>query len=143
MPVTLNLRDSAGDVRSMMGNPLGAITKTTPRVPGARLCQPRMLLSAMIAAMVLVVLAGEARTAELRTLRLRCTNSVSGATWPIVVDLDHGTVDSLAATINDSSISWHDPKQGFFDFDRATGKLQLRNASSTGGYFLYYTCRPE
>jgi hypothetical protein len=126
----------------MMRNPFGAIAETTPPAPGVRLCRPRMLLSAMMA-MVLVVLAGEARTAALRTLQLRCTNSVSGTAWPIVVDLDHGTVDSLAATINDRSISWHDPKQGFFDFDRATGKLQLRNASSTGGYFLYYTCRPE
>ena len=61
----------------------------------------------------------------------------------LVVDLDHGRVDSLSATITDNWITWHDPKQGFFDFERATGKLQFRNASSTGGYFLYYTCRPE
>ena len=67
----------------------------------------------------------------------------SGASWPIVVDLDRGRVDSLPATITDKWISWHDPKQGFFDLERATGKLQFRNASSTGGYFLYYTCRPE
>ena len=76
-------------------------------------------------------------------LHLRCTNPASGASWPIVVDLDHGRVDSLAATITDKWISWHDPKQGFFDLERATGKLQFRNASSTGGYFLHYTCRPE
>jgi hypothetical protein len=76
-------------------------------------------------------------------LRLRCTNPASGANWPIIVDLDRGQVDSLPATITDQSISWHDPKQGFFDLDRATGKLEMRNASSTGGYFLHYTCRPE
>ena len=76
-------------------------------------------------------------------LRLRCTNPVSGASWPIVVDLDHGRVDALAATITLKWISWRDPDRGFFDLERATGKLQLRNASSTGGYFLYYTCRSE
>ena len=55
MPITLEAAATlAGDVRSMMCKSLGAITETTPRVPGARLCQPRMLLSAMIAAVVLV-----------------------------------------------------------------------------------------
>ena len=127
----------------MMRNPLGAIAEMTPRMPGVRLCRPRILPSAITAAIVLLALAGEAQTAEVRTLRLRCTNAASGTSWPIVVDLVHGTVDSLAATINGSWISWHDPKQGFFDLDRATGKLQLRNASSTGGYFLYYTCWSE
>jgi hypothetical protein len=77
------------------------------------------------------------------TLRLRCTNPASGTSWPIVVDLDHRRVDSLAATITLEWISWHDPGRGFFDLERATGKLQLRNASSTGGYFLHYTCRFE
>jgi hypothetical protein len=77
------------------------------------------------------------------SLHLRCTNPASGTSWPIVVDLDHGRVDSLAATITDKRITWHDPKRGYFDFDRATGQLQFRNASSTGGYFLHYTCRPE
>jgi hypothetical protein len=81
--------------------------------------------------------------AQTHVLRLRCTNPVSGASWPLVVDLARSRVDSLAATISQNSISWHDPRRGFFDLDRATGKLQLRNASATGGYFLYYTCRPE
>ncbi|MGA8761217.1 MAG: hypothetical protein WB611_33755 [Stellaceae bacterium] len=127
----------------MMRNPLGVRAEATPRVPRALHCSWQMLLSVITAGIVLLGAAGEVRTAELHTLHLRCTNPASGTSWPIVVDLDHGTVDSLAATINRSWISWHDPKQGFFDFDRATGKLQLRNASSTGGYFLYYTCRPE
>jgi hypothetical protein len=76
-------------------------------------------------------------------LRLRCTNPASGANWPIIVDLDRNRVDSLPATITDQSISWRDPKQGFFDLDRTTGRLEMRNASSTGGYFLHYMCRPE
>jgi hypothetical protein len=76
-------------------------------------------------------------------LHLRCTNPASGANWSIAVDLDRGRVDLLPAAVSDRWISWHDPKQGFFDLERATGKLRLRNASSTGGYFLYYACRPE
>jgi hypothetical protein len=81
--------------------------------------------------------------ARAATLTFRCANAVSGATWPLVVDLDHGLVDSLPATITDSRIEWRDSHRGVYEFERATGKLRLRNASSTGGYFLYYTCRPE
>ncbi len=127
----------------MMRNPLGAVAETTPPVPGPQLCQLRTLLLAVAVGILLLASVREARTAEVRTLHLRCTNAASGTSWPIVVDFDRATVDSMPATINDRSISWHDPKQGFFDLDRATGNLQLRNASSTGGYFLYYTCRPE
>lgn len=86
---------------------------------------------------------GGAAAAVAGMLHLRCTNPASGASWPVVVDLDHGRVDSFAATMTDKSISWRDPKQGFFDLERATGKLEFRNASSTGGYFLYYTCKAE
>jgi hypothetical protein len=92
---------------------------------------------------VLLGLAGETRPADAALLRLHCTNPASGATWPVVVDLDRGQVDSLPATITTQSISWHDPKQGFFDLDRATGTLEFRNASSTGGYFLHYICQPD
>jgi hypothetical protein len=89
------------------------------------------------------VAAGGAQAAESGVLRLRCTNPSSGTSWTIVVDLDRRRVDRLPATITDQSISWHDPADGFFDLDRATGELQMRNASSTGGYFLHYRCRPE
>jgi hypothetical protein len=41
----------------------------------------------------------------------------------VVVDLDRSRVDSLPATITEQSISWHDPKQGFFDLDRVSGQL--------------------
>jgi hypothetical protein len=92
---------------------------------------------------LLVALVVPGRPAAAALLRLRCTNPASGASWPVVVDLDRSRVDSLQATITEQSISWHDPKQGFFDLDRATGRLEFRNASSTGGYFLHYTCRLE
>ncbi len=95
------------------------------------------------AAALLPASAGSFSAAAGGTLHLRCTNPVSGANWPIVVDLDHRRVDSLAATITDKWIRWHDPQQGFFDLERATGKLRFRNASSTGGYFLHYLCRAE
>jgi hypothetical protein len=74
---------------------------------------------------------------------LRCTNPASGTSWQISVDLDQRTVDSQPAKITDSWISWPDPKQGSFDLERATGKLQFRNASSTGGYYLFYNCHSE
>ena len=95
------------------------------------------------AATVVSIIPGASAAAEAGVVHFRCTNPASGATWPMVVDLDHRLVDSQPATITDRTISWPDPKQGFFDFDRATGKLQFRNPSSTGGYFLNYMCRPE
>jgi hypothetical protein len=106
--------------------------------PGMR----RRRLSLVAAVAMLLASAGGVGAAESGVLHLRCTNPVSGTTWPVLVDLDRGIVDSLPATISDKWISWRDPKQGFFDFERATGKLEFRNASSTGGYFLHYECRP-
>ena len=114
-----------------------------PHAPVARHRRRRRWVISGIAAGSLLASTGDGRAAAAGILHLRCTNAASGASWPIAVDLDHGRVDSLSATITDKWISWHDPKQGFFDFERATGKLQFRNASSTGGYFLHYTCRPE
>lgn len=76
-------------------------------------------------------------------LHLRCTNAANGANWVVTVDLDKGLVDSRPATISDGAIKWRDPGGGIFEYDRATGKLQLRVASSTGGNFLHYTCKPE
>jgi hypothetical protein len=95
------------------------------------------------ASVLLLAVAADARAAETGSLHLSCTNPASGASWPVVVDLDHARVDSLPATISHNRISWHDPNQGYFDLDRVTGQLQFRNASSTGGYFLHYTCRTE
>ena len=102
----------------------------------------RLAVGLLVAA-ASAVPATEARAAEAGVLRFRCTNPASGANWPVVVDLDRAVVDTWPASISDKQISWHDPKEGFYDLERATGKLQLRNASSTGGYFLYYTCRSE
>jgi hypothetical protein len=102
---------------------------------------PRRLASGIALGVLLLGSTGNGGSAAQGTLNLRCTNPASGTSWQVAVDLDHGRVDSFPATINDKWISWHDPKQGFFDLERSTGKLQVRNASSTGGYFLYYMCR--
>jgi hypothetical protein len=127
-----------------MSGPLWVTPVTTPQAPGAGHRRLRRLIVFGIAASALLLAsAGNVRAAAAGILHLRCTNPASGASWPMVVDLDHGRVDSLSATVTDKWISWHDPKQGFFDFERATGKLRFRNASSTGGYFLNYICRPE
>jgi hypothetical protein len=114
-----------------------------PRTSQTRAAARRSPASGIAAAALLVATAGGGPAAAAGILRLRCTNPFSGTSWPIVVDLDRGQVDSLAATITLKWVSWHDPERGFFDLERATGKLQLRNASSTGGYFLHYTCRSE
>ena len=120
-------------------DPLDFQPATTPLARGTgHRCR---MVSGLAAAILFLASVSEARAAAAGILNLRCTNPASGASWPITVDLDHSRVDSLAATITDEWINWHDPKQGVFELERATGKLKFRNASSTGGYFLYYTCR--
>ncbi len=144
MPRLKAVTASGRSARSRMLDLLGFLSGTTPNEGGAADCRHRRwMLSGIAAGALLLASAGNGCAASSGILHLRCTNPVNGASWPIVVDLDHGLVDSLSATITDKWITWRDPKQGFFDFERDTGKLQFRNASSTGGYFLYYTCRPE
>ncbi len=128
----------------MLLDPLGSSPATSPHARGGKhLPRRRSVVCGLALGALLLAAAGQARATMTGSLHLRCTNPVSGTSWRIVVDLDHSRVDSLAATITDQRITWHDPKHGYFDFDRATGQLQFRNASSTGGYFLHYTCRPE
>jgi hypothetical protein len=125
-------------------DPVGISLEAKVQADGTRARLRRRPLAAAIAGSALLLAAGGDRSAAAsETLHMRCTNAASGASWPVVIDLDHGRVDSEAATITDKWISWRDPKQGFFDLDRVTGRLQFRNASSTGGYFLYYSCRKE
>jgi hypothetical protein len=126
----------------MMLDLLGFQAETTPHPRGVGHRCGQGVVSGLAAATLLLASASDGQAAAAGILHLRCTNTASGASWPITVDLDHSRVDSLAATITDEWINWHDPKQGVFELERATGRLQFRNASSTGGYFLYYTCRP-
>jgi hypothetical protein len=75
---------------------------------------------------------------------LSCTNPASGARWTIKIDYDRATVDSNAATISDSEISWHDAQErGSYTLDRKSGNLTFVGASSTGGYFVYDRCDRE
>jgi hypothetical protein len=97
----------------------------------------------LIAVGAATVACTEAGPVAAATLNLRCTNPASGANWPVVIDLDHARVGAFPAEISTKWIRWHDPSAGYFDFERATGELRLRNASSTGGYFLRYVCREE
>jgi hypothetical protein len=71
---------------------------------------------------------------------LHCTNTTSGATWDIPVDLAHGTVDSVPAQVTDGTIAWEDTTLHFYDFDRRTGLLDMHVASSTGGFYLTDRC---
>lgn len=97
----------------------------------------------LIAAGAACALLGGVASAAAATLNLRCTNPASGANWAVAIDLDHARVGAFPAEISAKWIRWHDPRAGYYDFERATGQLRLRNASSTGGYFLHYVCRPE
>jgi hypothetical protein len=85
-------------------------------------------------------LGGAAGAGQAAAMALHCTNTTSGATWDIPVDLAHGEVDSVPATITDSAISWEDATLHHYDFDRATGDLDMHVASSTGGFYLTDRC---
>ncbi len=85
-------------------------------------------------------LAGWVSAASAGPLALHCTNTTSGATWDIPVDLAQGTVDKVPARITDGAISWEDTTMHFYDFDRRTGLLDMHVASSTGGFYLTDRC---
>jgi hypothetical protein len=74
-------------------------------------------------------------------IRFVCRNLSSGATWGIIVDVEHSLADSYPARITADSITWHDTRHGgYYELDRRTGALTVRFASSTGGYALHDTC---
>ena len=71
-----------------------------------------------------------------------CTNPASGAQWQIKIDYARGTVDSYAANISATEISWRDAADGSnYVLDRKSGNLTMVAASSTGGYFLHHRCK--
>ncbi len=81
---------------------------------------------------------GKAQSAE---TAITCTNPASGATWQIRIDYDRKTVDSIAASVSDATIKWHDPKDGAnYTLDRRSGELTMVVPSSTGGYFIHDRC---
>jgi hypothetical protein len=119
----------------------GSLRPPPAAVPAAG-WRPRAAVAGAAAAIVLAG-AGAASSAAAAMLHLRCTNAASGTSWTLAIDIDRARVNSLPATITDKWISWRNPQAGFFDLERSSGKLQMRNASSTGGYFLHYQCRPD
>jgi len=71
-----------------------------------------------------------------------CVNPASGANWQIRIDYGRGTVDSNAAKISKTEISWRDGRDGSnYTLDRNSGELTMVAASSTGGYFLHHRCK--
>jgi hypothetical protein len=101
------------------------------------------LIGGLLPLAIMAIPMTDGSAAESGVLHLRCTNPVGGANWSVAVDLDHSVVDSRPATISGGWIKWTDAKGGIYELERATGKLQLRAASTTGGYFLHYACQPE
>lgn len=98
-------------------------------------------LAAAFTAFTAPALALSAQAAPLDQAALTCTNPASGAHWQIKIDYDRQTVDANPARISDGEISWHDASDGGnYTLDRASGKLTVIVASSTGGYFLYDHC---
>jgi hypothetical protein len=103
----------------------------------------RRAAAALVGGAGLAFVAASAQAAGGGVQHMRCTNPIGGAHWSIEIDLDRGVVDQRPATIGDAWIKWSDAKGGVYELERATGKLSLRAASTTGGYFLHYKCESE
>lgn len=100
--------------------------------------EPSILPRALIA----LLLSAVPVSADAKEMVLTCTNPNSGTTWDLKVDFDRRMVDSFPAEISDQWITWQDtPRQGVYEFDRASGDMTMRGPSSMGGYFLHYHCR--
>lgn len=105
-------------------------------------CSRASLSSQLLAGVALFAVRTVGAAAPAGPTTLTCTNAVSGANWKLSIDFGRSTVDANPARISDTSISWHDHKDGGnYTLDRKTGKLTVILASSTGGYFLYDNCR--
>jgi len=96
-------------------------------------------LTLIIGGLGIAVAPGFARAAE---VAIECVNPASGTAWQIMVDYDKSTVDSYPAKVSDREISWRDAKDGYrYTLDRASGKLTVVFASSTGGNFFFDRCK--
>ena len=92
---------------------------------------------------LLALLALTPSRGEATITTFHCVNPSGGAAWNLTVDDAGQRVDSYEAQITAATIAWHDAKDGGnYSLDRATGALTGAWASSTGGYFLHYTCKP-
>lgn len=79
---------------------------------------------------------------EAAAATFHCVNPNGGAAWDLTVDEARQRVDLYEAQITAATIAWHDAKDGGnYSLDRMTGALTGTWASSTGGYFMHYTCK--
>jgi hypothetical protein len=74
---------------------------------------------------------------------INCTNIASGSKFQIKIDYDRSTVDNNPAQIGVREISWRDENRWNYTLDRKSGNLTIVLASSTGGNFLYESCKLE
>jgi hypothetical protein len=102
----------------------------------------KQLIGILILSCLMVVGAVTIPTSAQAAITLQCVNSSGGTTWNLEVDYDRRIVDSFPAEVTADQVSWRDTSRGgYYSLDRTSGALTFRNASSTGGYFLYHTCK--
>jgi len=84
------------------------------------------------------------RPATANEFAFQCVNAASGTQWTLKINDARHTVDNFPAKISNSQISWRDTTDNAnYQLDRSSGVLTYTNASSTGGYMLFYQCRPK
>ena len=119
----------------------GAQCRPVPRQPAARTKFAPILVTALTLSISGLPFMG-GLPAPAAEITFQCINPVSGTLWTLKIDDEQRTADSLPAEITTTRTVWHDiVRGGFYELDRKTGLLTFRNASSTGGYMLYYRCQ--
>jgi hypothetical protein len=133
-------------IAKIAGGPQGVIKMSAIAYEQGTLLRgsrPASLGAAFLLAILAAGGAAEAQT-ERGNRVVTCTNPASGASWQITIDFERRTVDSYAATINEATIAWRDPRdQGNYTLDRKSGNLTVAIPSSTGGYFIHDRCKLE
>ena len=73
---------------------------------------------------------------------MRCV-SADGGGWTLTLDAARSLADGQPASFGPRSVTWRDPRDGgAYALDLAAGALTVTRASSTGGYQVFFACRP-
>jgi hypothetical protein len=70
--------------------------------------------------------------------------SADARTWTLTLDAGRQLADGQPARFGPRRVAWRNASDGgAYELDLATGALTVTRASSTGGYQVFFACRPQ
>jgi hypothetical protein len=118
----------------------GAQCRPERRRPAARTKFAPIIVTALTLSISGLPFVG-GRPARAAEITFQCINPVSGTTWNLKIDDERRTANALPAKFTTTRTMWRDiVRGGSYELDRKSGLLTFHNASSTGGYTIYYRC---